>query len=310
MRVIYKKIPFKKINCVATIGVFDGIHLGHKFILKKLRKKARELNVPSLVITFDIPPQILLQKKHKTLKEFPGFLTNLKDKACYLSKEGIDYVWFLKTNNALFGLSGRQFLDYLFRYFTVKHFILGKDFRFGHNGSANIRYLKKISKHYGFRITILKKIEKTGNTVSSSLIRQLIKKSRFKKVENLLGRRFYIEGRVIKGLGNGTKLGYPTINIDYGGYVIPQEGVYAACVEIDKKKYLSAASIGVRATVVESREKILEAHILNFKGNILEKKVRISFIKKLRNQRKFSSVKELKISIAKDVSCIKKHFRV
>ena len=309
MRVIYKKILSKRINCVATIGVFDGVHLGHKFILEKLRKKSRQLNVPSLVVTFDVPPQILLQKKNRRVKEFPGFLADIEDKAVFLKEEGIDYAWFLKTNAPLLRLSGRKFLDYLFKHFIIKHFIIGEDFRFGHNGKANIRYLEKISKCYGFKVTVLTKIAKAKHTISSSLLRRLIKKSRFEKVENFLGRKFYIKGKVIKGKGYGRKLGFPTANIDYDGYVIPRDGVYAAYVEVDKKQYLSAANIGISPTIFESQEKILEAHILNLRKNILGKKIKIRFIKRLRNEKKFFSENELKQAIAKDINYIKKHYK-
>lgn len=311
MKVIYRKIPSRKIECVASIGVFDGVHLGHRFILEKLREKSRQLKLPSLVVTFDVPPQVLLQKINlKIQKQFPGFLTDSKCKAKFLKQEGIDYVWFLKVSNSLLGLSGKEFLDYLFSHFKVKYIIVGEDFRFGHNGKSNIRYLEKISKQYGFGVKVLKKITKEKNTISSSLIRRLIKKSYFSKIENFLGREFSIEGKVVKGMGYGRKLGYPTANVDYDGYVIPKEGVYAACVELDKKQYLSAVNIGVRPTIFSSQEKILEAHIFNFKKNILGKKIRIRFIKKLRDEKKFSSEKELKQAIANDISYIKIHYKL
>ncbi|MFA5271248.1 MAG: bifunctional riboflavin kinase/FAD synthetase [Candidatus Omnitrophota bacterium] len=311
MRVIYKKIPFKKVKCVVTIGVFDGVHLGHKFILEKLREKSRQLNLPSLVVTFDVPPQILLSKKNpQRQKRFPGFLTDLKSKAEFLKQEGIDYVWFLKTSKPLLALSGREFIDYLFSHFIVKFIIVGEDFRFGRNGRSSIRYLEKVSRRYGFGVKVLKKITKTKNIISSSLIRRFIKKSYFSKIENFLGRKFYIEGKVVKGRGYGRRLGYPTANVDYDGFVIPEAGVYAAYIKIDKKQYLSAVNIGVRPTVVKSLKKILEAHVFNFKKNILGKKIRIRFIEKLRDEKKFYSERELKQAIANDISYIKIHYKV
>ncbi|MFA6281184.1 MAG: bifunctional riboflavin kinase/FAD synthetase [Candidatus Omnitrophota bacterium] len=311
MKVIYRKILSKRIECVASIGVFDGVHLGHKFILEKLREKSRELKLPSLVVTFDIHPQTLLQKRNpKIQKPFPGFLTDLKSKAKFLEREGIDYVWFLKVSKSLLGLSGKEFLDYLFGRFKVKYIIVGEDFRFGHNGKSNIRYLERISRQYGFGVMVLKKIEKAKNTISSSLIRRLIKKSHFTKIENFLGREFYIEGKVIKGIGYGRKLGFPTANLDCDGYVIPKEGVYAARIELNKKHYLSAVNIGVRPTMFKNTAQTLEVHILHFKKNILGKKIRISFIKKLRDEKKFSSENELKQAIAKDIAHIKAHYKI
>jgi len=309
MRVIYKKLPSNKVKCTATIGVFDGIHLGHRFILEKLKKLAICQKTPSLVITFDVPPETVLEEssRHK-LNEFHGFLTDMEDKKNILASCGVDYLWFLKTNKSFLKLSGKEFIRYLFNNFSLKHLLVGEDFRFGYKGKSGIRYLEKISHKHGFDVTVLKKMRKSGKIVSSSLVRHLIKNAEFIKIKNFLGRDYFFKGRVVKGVGLGRKLGFPTANIDYDGYVIPEGGVYAAIIEVGNRKYLCAVNIGIRPSINKSMGKILEAHIINFKRNILGEKIKLRFLKKIRNEKKFSSKENLIKAITKDVDYIKKHY--
>ncbi|MCK9615306.1 MAG: bifunctional riboflavin kinase/FAD synthetase [Candidatus Omnitrophica bacterium] len=309
MKVIYRKLPSNKIKCIATIGVFDGIHLGHRFILDKLKNLATRQKLPSLVITFDIPPQILLEESNRRkFDKFHGFLTDREDKRNIFASLGIDYLWFLKTTKSFLGLSGKEFVEYLFRYFSPKHLLIGEDFRFGYKGKSGIRYLEKVSNRYGFDVTVLKKMRRNGKIVSSSLVRHLIKNTAFGKVKNFLGRDYFVKGKIIRGSGIGRKLGYPTANINYGGYVIPLSGIYAAIIEIDGMRYLCAVNIGERPSINKSTEKILEAHIINFKRNILGKKIKLWFIQKIRDEKKFSSKENLIKAIAKDVSHIRKYY--
>ncbi|MCK9573152.1 MAG: bifunctional riboflavin kinase/FAD synthetase [Candidatus Omnitrophica bacterium] len=309
MKVVYKKLPSKKINCIATIGVFDGIHLGHRFILEKLKNLSLRQKIPSLVVTFDVLPQTLLEKsnRHKS-DEFHGFLTDIEDRKIIFASLGIDYLWFLKTNKSFLRLSGKQFLEYLFRYFSPKHLLVGEDFRFGYKGKSCIRYLEKVSDKYGFDVTVLKKIRKNGRILSSSLIRHLIKNAAFGKIEKFLGRNYFIKGKIVKGSGLGRRLGYPTANIDYDGYVIPVSGVYSAIIETGNMRYLCAVNIGERPSINKSAEKILEAHIINFKRNILGEKIKLMFIERIRNEKKFSSKENLIKAITRDVSYVKKHY--
>lgn len=308
MRVIYKKLPSKKARCVATIGVFDGIHLGHKFILEKVKKLAKRQKVPSLVITFDIPPQIVLKKsnRHK-LDEFHGFLTDMEDKKNILASCGIDYLWFLKTNKTFLNLSGKEFIEYVFGNFSPMSLLVGEDFRFGYKGKSGIRYLEKISAKYGFKVTVFKKLRKDRKTISSSLIRHLIKNAEFAKIKNFLGRDYFMKGRIVKGNGLGRKLGFPTANIDYDGYAIPSNGVYGAIIEIDCRHYLCAVNIGERPSINKSTGKIMEAHVIGFKRNILGRKIKLRFVKKIRDEKKFSSKENLKKAIKQDVNYIKEH---
>ncbi len=308
MKVIYKKLPFRKIDCVAAAGVFDGIHLGHRFVLEKLRKISKKEKASSLLITFDIPPQIILRKHSNPRKHIPGLLIDSDDKKDLVSALGIDCIWFLRTSGTFLKLSGKEFIKYILRYFNLKHIIIGEDFRFGHKGAFGVRYLEKISKEYGFKVTVLRKIRKHRKTISSSFIRSLVESAKFNEAKKFLGRNYYIKGKVVTGSGYGRHLGFPTANIDYDSYIIPERGVYSAVMEIDRRRYLCAVNIGARPTINHSESKILEAHILSFNKHITGKKIRLWFVAKIRNEKKFSSRESLIKAIARDVDFIKKHY--
>jgi riboflavin kinase/FMN adenylyltransferase len=298
MKVIYRKSPSKRKKCVATIGVFDGIHLGHQFILDRLRRQAKEEKLASLVITFDTPPQLIFKKKSSRYnwqpkKYFLGYLTDFKQKINIMKSLNIDYLWFLRTNKALLGLEAKDFIKYICRSFEIKRLIIGEDFRFGYKGKGNIEYLTRLSLENNFKLTIIRKKHKNNKIISSSLIRDFIRKGKLKEVEPFLGRKFSLKGKVIKGKGVGSKINFPTANIYPFDYVIPQRGVYAAYVIFGKKIYLAAVNIGLRPTLKRPRKIALEVHIIGFKKNILGKTLKVVFLEKIREEKRFSSLEKL-----------------
>ncbi|MDP2922911.1 MAG: bifunctional riboflavin kinase/FAD synthetase [Candidatus Omnitrophota bacterium] len=311
MRVIYEKLPSKRKKCVATIGAFDGVHLGHKFILKRVKNKALKRGIYSLVITFDIHPRKLLSKKFLTSdKAFLGHIADHRQKKNLIKSLGINCIWFLKTHHSFLKLSGRDFLEYVLRHFDICELIVGEDFRFGYRGEADVSYLDKVSKFYNFNLTVIKKIKKTKVAISSSLIRRMIRDGEFKKVRTFLGRNYYLEGKVIRGVGIGKQLGFPTANIHVFDYILPKRGVYAAYIDTLKKRYLCGVNIGTRPTITTSQKEVVEAHIINFKKNILGKIVRIHFLEKIRGEKEFSSNTRLKNVINDDINYIHKRYRI
>ncbi|UCD15395.1 MAG: bifunctional riboflavin kinase/FAD synthetase [Candidatus Omnitrophota bacterium] len=301
MKVVYKKLPSNRKKCVATIGVFDGIHLGHQFILRKLKQEAKKHKVNSLLITFDIPPKMILNKN------FTGCIMSLPEKKEHIKALKIDYLWLLRTHSSFLKLSGEEFIAYLIKYFKIKKFIVGEDFRFGYRGETDIRHLKKFGQKYDFKVTVLKKKCKDNKIVSSSLIRKFIKIGDFNEANRLLGYNYFLKGRVYRGLGYGRRLGFPTANIDRDGYIIPRLGVYAGLVKVDKKSYLAAVNVGTRPTVTRSSRCVLEVYIIGFNANILGKTITVSFLEKIRNEKKFASLQELKEAISNDVRYIRKN---
>ncbi|MCF7908732.1 MAG: bifunctional riboflavin kinase/FAD synthetase [Candidatus Omnitrophica bacterium] len=315
MKVIYKKLPSRRVNCVATIGTFDGIHKGHKFILDKVIKSAQRRKVSSLAITFDLAPQQFLRRKHlhntwRSTKAFSGILSDLEQKIGFVQPLGIDFLWFLKTRQRLLELSPEAFLGYIFSYFSIKELIVGEDFRFGYAGGGDVSYLKKVASEFGFKLTVIAKTKFKQELISSSLIRHHIRSAELKKVKQLLGRDFSLKGKVVKGRGIGRQLKFPTANISAGDYVVPPRGVYAAYVILNKQKYLAAVNIGRSPTLTSLKKCIIEAYFINFSKNILGKTIEIVFLKRLRDERKFSNSPSLQSAIAKDVRQITSKYSI
>ncbi|MBU1121356.1 MAG: bifunctional riboflavin kinase/FAD synthetase [Candidatus Omnitrophota bacterium] len=303
MKVIYKNLPASKKECIAAIGVFDGVHLGHQYILNKLIQESEEEGRQSLLITFDIPPKMILNKT------FPGCITSSEDKKSIIKSMGVDYLWFLKTHSSFLKQSGKEFIGYILENFKIKKFIVGSDFRFGYKGETDVKRFRQYGDEYGFKVDALKKISWHNQIVSSTLIRKLIKTGEFKEAEKFLGRKYVLTGSVHRGMRYGQKLGFPTANIDPFDYVVPSNGVYVAVVGVDKKNYLSAVNIGVRPTIRNSQKRVIEAHMLDFNKDILGKTITVVFLEKIREEKKFSRAEKLKEAIAWDVYCIKEKFR-
>jgi len=308
MRVIYDKLPSNKRESIATIGIFDGIHLGHQFILKKTAEEAKQNGFFSLVVAFDISPGEFFSKKphrrRKPKKAFTGYIVDLEQRKALIKSLGIDYLWLLKTNQSLLKLSAEDFLLYIFRYFEIKKIIVGEDFRFGCAGEGNVKYLKEVSRKYNFELSVVRKRSVDREIVSSSIIREFIRKGEFKKIRKFLGRNFLLKGEVYRNRGLGTRIGFPTANLHTFDYVIPAEGVYSAYAILEKKVYLAAVNIGVKSTAFAGKGETLEAHIINFQGDLLGKIVKIVFLEKIRKEKKFSSLGELKNAIQKDIKFI------
>jgi riboflavin kinase/FMN adenylyltransferase len=305
MKIIYKKLPPNHIECVATVGVFDGIHKGHQFILKKLKQISHKQKLPTLLITFDTTPQKILEK-NKSI--FLGILNNCEQKRRIIKKMKIDYIWFLKINKKFLKLSGNGFLNYIFRYIKIKKLIVGHDFRFGYKGLCAIGFLKKVSKKYDFKLVVVKKIKEEGRIISSTLIRKLIKKGKIKEANFFLTRPYCLEGRVIKGIGYASRLGFPTANLSVKDYVVPRPGVYSGFSRVDNRNYICAINIGTRPTLTKSKKIIVEAHMLKFKNrNLYGKRIEICLFERIRPEKKFASEAELKEAITKDIKYISKN---
>jgi riboflavin kinase/FMN adenylyltransferase len=310
MKVIYKKLPSDQIPCVATIGVFDGIHVGHSFILNRVKARAKINKLASLVITFDTHPRKVISKNNVASGTiFLGHIINHQQKKELIEKLGIDYLWFLKTGRSFLKLSAQEFLEYILQYFSIKELIVGEDFHFGYKGQADVNYLKKVSRVYNFNLVVVKKIKNNVTTISSSVIRRLIRSGKFIKAKLFLGRNYCLEGKVIKGSGLGKKIGYPTANIHIGDYVSPRRGVYAGYAGLGKKIYLGAINIGTRPTVNELQKEAVEVHILGFNKDISKKTLKVYFLQKIREEKRFPSAAELKSAIAKDIRYIIKKYR-
>ncbi|MEI8349716.1 MAG: bifunctional riboflavin kinase/FAD synthetase [Candidatus Omnitrophota bacterium] len=308
MKVIYAKLPSRKKACVATIGVFDGVHLGHQFLLRKVRQEALRGQLVSLAITFDVPPQRLAKIRVTPKNISLGLLTDLEDKKNIFESLGIDCLWLLKTNAKLLELSSEQFLRYLMRYFLIKKIIVGEDFRFGYQGHGSRYTLQQLAGRYQFAVSVIEKRRKNGIAISSSVVREYVKRAAFGSAREMLGRDYCLKGKIIRGSGYGMTLGFPTANIHPFDYIVPSSGVYAAIAKIEDSTYVCALNIGKRPTVSNTEDEVIEAHLINFSGNILGKTIKIFFLEKIRAEKKFVSQSVLKEAINHDVNYISEKY--
>ncbi|MBL4580548.1 MAG: bifunctional riboflavin kinase/FAD synthetase [Gammaproteobacteria bacterium] len=295
-------------SCVATIGKFDGVHLGHQLILDQLKKKAEQFDLPSLVILVEPHPEEFFAGDADSC---PARLTILQEKLELLESFGIDFVFQLKFDRQLSELSAEDYIaDILVGGLGVKSFIVGNDFRFGHQRKGNFSLLRDAGQQFGFEVVETAAYERNGHRISSTFIREQLAKADFSLVEQLLGRPYSIKGEVVKGKQLGTDMGFPTCNINPQRLRIPLHGVYACEVRLADKYRPAAVNIGYRPTVTESGEALLEAHILDFNEDLYGKTIEVIFRQKIREETKFSGLEELKQQISADVEQVRKLFGV
>ena len=279
-----------------TIGVFDGVHLGHKQLISQLKELARQQDSHSIVITFRQHPQEIL-----TPGSPPPFLTDINEKTCLLQKEGVDAVIALSFTPELSRLSAREFVTLLQNKLKMKGLVVGPDFALGRNHEGDIAALRRLGSELGFSVTVIPPLMKNGEVVSSTAIRDALAGGDMEKVRHLLGRPFKLHGRVIHGKGRGTGLGFPTVNLDILPYqAIPADGVYATLACVEDKIFDSVTNVG-RNPTFGNNERTIESFLLDFRNNLYDHEVRIDFLRQLRGEITFDSAEDLKKQIAEDI---------
>lgn len=301
MKIIYYK--GEKIEamppCVATIGHFDGVHRGHLFLIRHLVDTAKAEGLKSLVITFDEHPRKVLQSEYQ-----PERLCTLDSKLLLLSKTEIDYVVVLHFDHTLAALSAREFMENVLRnHLNVRKLSVGYDHRFGHNRQEGFDDYVRYGKELGIEVVQNKAFSLNDIHVSSSVIRCFLKEGEVEMANQCLGYPYTIVGNVVDGYHEGRKMGFPTANLDLSGFgqMLPAPGVYAVRVRLENSVEMKRGmmNIGSRPTF-EGHGKSLEVNIFNFEGNIYGQLLLVSFIHKVRSERKFSSVKELMHQLEED----------
>lgn len=285
-----------KKGMLLTIGVFDGVHLGHKQLLAELVKQAKRKNLISGVITFKQHPLILFEP-HSSLP----FLTNLPQKIKLLKDEGVDVVITLSFNLELAQTGAYQFISLLQKCLRMRGLVIGADFTLGRNQEGNADVLSTLSKSMNFSLTVVPQIKLNGQVISSTSIRKALANGDIRKANDMLGRYFTLEGYVITGTGRGAELGFPTANLDIEPErALPAEGIYATWAHIDNKRYQSVTNIGRRPTFGEN-EPTVEVYIINFQGDLYRHRLKIDIIKRLRSEQRFDTAEGLKKQIEEDV---------
>jgi riboflavin kinase / FMN adenylyltransferase len=290
---------------VATLGSFDGVHLGHKVILKQLVDIAREKQLPSVVIIFEPQPQeFFLGEKA------PARLMRLREKVQALLNEGVDRVLCLTFNQRLRSLSAMEFIEQvLIQGIDVKHLVIGDDFRFGCDRRGDFALLQSVGNERDFKVTDTHTLEVQSERVSSTRIRQCLEDGNFAEAEMLLGKPYSISGRVAYGQQLGRQLGVPTANLHLRRYRSPLQGVFAVTAQLHGKLIQGVANIGVRPTVNGDKKLLLEVHLFDFSQKIYGQVMDVIFHKKLRSEKKFASLDELQQQLQQDIHEAKKFFK-
>ncbi len=297
MKIIYGVKSIKKLNHpVVALGVFDGLHLGHRNILQSVVKKAHQIKGTSLVLTFFPHPQ---GKKS---------LYSLEHRLRLIAELGVDVCIVVNFTRSFAKISAQDFIvKILVEKIRASFVYVGKNFRFGYQAGGDYRLLVKEGKKNKFKVKIFDVVKSNALTISSTAIRKLIKDSKIKKAEALLGRRVSVLGTVIKGSRLGRLIGFPTANIMAHHEVIPPVGIYAVQIIFSKKKYKGICYIGKRPTInLKNRTMRIEVHIFNFHKNIYGLVLEIQFIKLLRLDHKFASLRDLSKQIQKDIHSCRK----
>lgn len=287
-------------GCVITIGNFDGIHLGHQALLKKVKATAEELQIPSCVVTFEPHPMEFFLKE----KVAPR-LMRLREKFTAIAEFGIDQVVVLHFNAHLANLSAENFIKLvLIDKLQAKQIIVGEDFHFGKKRTGDIELLKQA----GFTAEGMLGVSLDRERISSSRVREALALGDHALVERLLGRPYTMMGRIVHGDKRGRIIGFPTANIYLHRTATPVQGVYTVRMHgITDKPLLGVANVGIRPTIGGTRS-LLEVHLFDFNQDIYGRYVRVEFCKKLRNEERYANLDLLKQQILKDAEKAREYF--
>ena len=300
-------------GCVATIGKFDGVHLGHQLIVQQLLGKARALSVPSVVIVIEPHPEEFFASSPRFC---PPRLSEAPEKVELLSALGVDYVYLLRFDADLSRQSPQDYIEQiLVGGLNIKALIIGNDFRFGHQRAGNFTLLQQYGQKAGFEVVQTESCFYEGIRVSSTYVRECLSQADFSRVTALLGRNYAISGTVVRGRQLGRNLGFPTCNLALNRKNIPLHGVYAcrALIETADGETLQAhgaANIGYRPTVGGPEEAWLEVHLLDFNKEIYGARMHVVFCHYIRAEQKFDSLNALVQQISADVQQVRAFFSV
>lgn len=283
---------------VATIGFFDGVHLGHRFLIRQVKEAAAQNGWCSSIITFPVHPRQVIQCDYQ-----PQLLSSPEEKIELLSHTGVEYCILLPFTHELSLLSAREFMQQLHDHYNVRMLVIGYDHRFGHNRTENFEDYTRYGKELGIQIVQATAYTQEEDNVSSSAIRRALQIGDIHTATLFLGYPYFLGGTVVDGYKVGRKMGFPTANIqpNFPNKLIPAEGVYAVRVQVEGDgSWKGMLNIGHRPTLNNGTNRSIEVHLLNFHENIYQQKIRIEFIDFLRPETKFNSVDELIAQMQQD----------
>ena len=279
-----------------TIGVFDGVHLGHQHLIEKLKEQAAEKGLLSGVVTFREHPQEVLSPQTQLT-----FLSSLEERINLIRNLGIEFIAALPFTLELAKLGTRQFISSIKEQLKMRGLVIGPDFALGRGREGNAAVLSTLGQELGFTVTSVPYLMIEGHVVSSTLIREALSCGDMKGVARLLGRNFSLSGMVVTGDDRGRALGFPTANIvPESNRALPADGVYVTWARVDDEIYKSATNIGFSPTF-GGRERTVEVHLIDFSGDLYGRQLTIQFVERVRGEVRFTTPEELKRQIDSDV---------
>ena len=297
MNIIRDTHPQALTPSVATIGFFDGVHLGHRHLINQVKMAASLNGWCSSIITFPVHPRQVIQSDYQ-----PSLLSSPEEKIELLATTGIDNCILLPFTKELSQLTAWEFMQLLYEQYQVRMLVIGYDHRFGHNRAETFEDYCRYGRELGIHIMQATAYTQEQDKVSSSAIRRALLSGEVSTAAKYLGYPYFLQGTIVGGYQVGRKIGFPTANlrVDFSNKLIPSVGVYAVYVYVNGQKYKGILNIGHRPTLNNGADLSIEVHILDFEGDIYHQPMRIEFIDFLRTEAKFQSTEELALQIQKD----------
>lgn len=289
-----------------SIGNFDGVHIGHQAVLSHVVERARETGTTAAAMTFDPHPIKLLRPN-----EAPRLVTTLEQRLGLIERTGIQTALVLPFTHRLARMDAADFVrDVLVDRLGVREVYIGNNFRFGADRGGDVGLLKSMGQDLGFEAAAAPIVEAADGVVSSTRVRKAIADGKVEEVATLLGRKLFIDGRVLEGKRLGRTLGFPTLNIEVENEIEPDRGVYVTAVHIPSfdRTFAAVTNIGVRPTVYQNSVTTVESHLLDFTADVYQERVRLYFLTRLRDEKTFSSTMQLMTQIRSDVDAARDYF--
>ena len=279
-----------------SLGNFDGVHIGHRTILKRTMELARTAGIPAVVVTFDPVPKKILQPETA-----PPLIQTLDQRLASLETVGLDDAIVVPFSDQFARKSPEEFVrEYLVRTLRTKYFVVGENFSFGHQKQGDLSLLRKMGQSFDFDVEGIPEVFWEGVRISSSQIRDFVQNGQMEQATRFLGHPFTLTGLVVEGEHLGGKLGIPTANLDYRNEIVPAKGVYVCSASVKGQAYRAATNVGMRPTF-EGKRLTVEAHLLDFQGDLYGLPMDLQFFHKLREEIRFSGVDQLKTQIHDDI---------
>jgi riboflavin kinase/FMN adenylyltransferase len=292
-------------GCVATIGNFDGVHLGHRAVIERLAVQGQQQGLPVCVVLFEPQPREFFDPVNA-----PPRLMRLREKVDRLSELPVDYALILRFNRALASMPPDDFIQtILIEALGIRHLVIGDDFRFARRREGDFNLLKQAGKRAGFEVADTPSVLIDGERISSTLIRKALLAGDLSRAARLLGKPYEVCGRVIHGQKRGRLMGFPTANLLMQRKNAPIRGVFAVTMRgLSELPLPGVANVGVRPTLAGDETVLLETHLLDFNGGLYGKRVEVEFHHKLREERRFCGIQELRTQIEKDITAARHYF--